>query len=161
MLSLVQSIEGAPSDLQVLGEEEKEEAATMAACWSRAWGAGSAAATAYHVRPSQVSKTTESGESLGRGSFVVRGIRGWHRDLVLRLAIGLGTVNGVPLPIPGSPRTISSICQRWVEIRPGNMKKEKAASIISKSTGLDHDDVLSALPPGNCELIDNGLLTWG
>ena len=103
MLSLVQSIEGAPSDLQVLGEEEKEEAATMAACWSRAWGAGSAAATAYHVRPSQVSKTTESGESLGRGSFVVRGIRGWHRDLVLRLAIGLGTVNGVPLPIPGSP----------------------------------------------------------
>ena len=160
MLSLVQSIEGAPSDLQVLGEEEKEEAATMAACWSRAWGAGSAAATAYHVRPSQVSKTTESGESLGRGSFVVRGIRGWHRDLVLKLAIGLGTVNGVPLPIPGSPRTISSICQRWVEIRPGNMKKEKAASIISKSTGLDHDDVLSALPPGNCELIDNGLLTW-
>ncbi len=32
-------------------------------------------------------KTTESGESLGRGSFVVRGQRTWHRDL--RLELGL------------------------------------------------------------------------
>ena len=159
-LLLVQSIDGAPDDLQSLGDSEKEEAATMAACWSRAWGAGSAAATAFHVRPSQVSKSTESGESLGRGSFVVRGSRGWHRDLTLRLAIGLGTVNGVPLPIPGSPQAVSALCERWVEVRPGNVKKEKAATIISKSTGLNHDDVLSALPPGNCELIDNGLINW-
>ena len=159
-LLLVQSIDGAPDDLQSLEDSEKEEAATMAASWSRAWGAGSAAATAFHVRPSQVSKSTESGESLGRGSFVVRGSRGWHRDLTLRLAIGLGTVNGVPLPIPGSPQAISALCERWVEVRPGNVKKEKAASMISKSTGLNHDDVLSALPPGNCELIDNGLLNW-
>ena len=118
-LLLVQSIDGAPDDLQSLEDSEKEEAATMAASWSRAWGAGSAAATAFHVRPTQVSKSTESGESLGRGSFVVRGSRGWHRDLTLRLAIGLGTVNGVPLPIPGSPQAVSTLCERWVEVRPG------------------------------------------
>ena len=118
-LSLVQSIDGAPDDLQSLEDSEKEEAATMAASWSRAWGAGSAAATAFHVRPSQVSKSTESGESLGRGSFVVRGSRGWHRDLTLRLAIGLGTVNGVPLPIPGSPQQSVPFARDGSKFVPG------------------------------------------
>ncbi|MEC9124382.1 MAG: ribosome rescue protein RqcH [Candidatus Thermoplasmatota archaeon] len=155
---IVQSIDGAPEDLQMLSEDEKEEAAALAACWSRAWGAGSAAATAFHVRPSQVSKATESGEALGRGSFVVRGNRGWHRDLVLKMAIGLGTVNGIPMPVPGSVSAIGNLCDRWVEITPGKEKKEDVARRISKATGLDHGEVLAALPSGNCDLIDHGLL---
>ena len=156
--TIVQSIAGAPEDLRMLSEEEKEEAAALAACWSRAWGAGSAAATAFHARPSQVSKATESGEALGRGSFVVRGTRGWHRDLVLKMGIGLGVVNGIPMPVPGSIHAISNLCDRWVEITPGREKKEDAARRISKATGLDHGEVLAALPSGNCELTDHGLL---
>ena len=155
---IVQSIAGAPEDLRMLSEDEKEEAAALAACWSRAWGAGSAAATAFHARPSQVSKATESGEALGRGSFVVRGTRGWHRDLVLKMGIGLGVVNGIPMPVPGSIHAISNLCDRWVEITPGREKKEDAARRISKATGLDHGEVLAALPSGNCELTDHGLL---
>ena len=155
---IVQSINGAPEDLQMLSDDEKKEAAALAACWSRAWGAGSAAATAFHVRPSQVSKATESGEALGRGSFVVRGTRGWHRDLVLKMAIGLGTVNGIPMPVPGSISAISNSCKRWAEIIPGRKKKEDLARRISKATGLDHGEVLAALPSGTCDLVDHGLL---
>ena len=157
-LIIAQTTEDSPEDLYFLPDHEKLEAATIAACWSRAWGAGSAAATAFHVRPSQVSKATESGESLGRGSFVVRGTRGWHRGLTMRMAIGLATVNGIPIPIPGSVEAVSEVCLRWVEVLPGRVKKEKIASLISKSTGLNHDEVLSSLPPGSCDLKDNGLL---
>jgi len=76
----------------------------------------------------------------------------------MRMAIGLATVNGIPIPIPGSVEAVSEVCLRWVEVLPGRVKKEKIASLISKSTGLNHDEVLSSLPPGSCDLKDNGLL---
>ena len=153
---------------QVLGEGMEDareldgsvlsEAAQVAVCWSRAWGGGGAAATAFHVRSSQVSKTTETGESLSKGSFVVRGERNWHRGLPLELAIGLAVVNGVPMPVSGVPGTISGICDRWARVVPGREKKESIANKISKSTGLAQEDVLSCLPPGGCALEDHGLL---
>ena len=79
------------------------------------WGA---AATCFYVRPSQVSKKTESGESLGRGSFVVRGQRHWFRDLKLELGIGMGIVNGVPLPVIGTAESIADSFGRWARITP-------------------------------------------
>lgn len=130
----------------------------MAVCWSRAWGSGGAAATAFHARSSQVSKTTETGDSLARGSFVVRGERSWHKDVPLEVAIGLAVVNGVPMPITGVPSTISEICERWARISPGREKKEALANRISKSTGLSQEDVLSCLPPGGCSVEDKGLI---
>ena len=147
--------EGGPNE-QVLAE-----AAQMAVAWSRAWAGGGAAATAFHARPSQVSKQTESGESLGRGAFVVRGQRTWHRDLPLEFAIGLATVNGVPLPITGPIASISAICSRWARITPGRTRKETVANRIAKATGLVQDDVLSALPAGQCEIAeDHGLMKY-
>ena len=105
-----------------------------------------------------MSKTTETGESLARGSFVVRGERSWHRNLPLELAVGLGVVNGVPMPISGVPKTISELCDRWAKVIPGREKKESVANKISKSTGLAHEDVLSCLPPGGCMIEDHGLI---
>ncbi|MBI88165.1 MAG: hypothetical protein CMB67_03960 [Euryarchaeota archaeon] len=145
-------------DARDLDSSVLSEAAQIAVCWSRAWGGGGAAATAFHVRSSQVSKTTETGESLARGSFVVRGQRNWHRDLPLELAIGLGVVNGVPMPITGVPETISELCDRWAKVIPGREKKEGVANKIAKSTGLAHEDVLSCLPPGGCKIEDHGLI---
>ncbi len=113
---------------------------------------------AFHARPSQVSKTTESGESIGRGSFVVRGQRNWHRDLSLELAIGMAVVNGVPMPVSGTPSTISEHCQRWARITPGREKKESLANRIAKATGLAQEDLLSCLPSGNCSFEDHGLI---
>ncbi|MBC64172.1 MAG: hypothetical protein CMB15_00840 [Euryarchaeota archaeon] len=145
-------------DARDLDENIISQAAQMAVCWSRAWGSGGAAATAFHVRPSQVSKQTESGESLGRGSFVVRGQRTWHRDLHLQIGMGIGVINGVPLPVCGTVETISEIFEKWIKIMPGREKKESIANKISKATGLIQDDVLASLPPGGCSIEDHGLM---
>ena len=157
-LQIVQNLADGTEDARELSESLHSEAAQVAVCWSRAWGSGGAAAVAFHARPSQVSKTTESGESLGRGSFVVRGQRNWHRDLPLELAVGMAVVNGVPMPVSGPPSTISEHCQRWVKVTPGREKKEAVANRISKATGLVQDDLLSCLPPGNCSVEDHGLI---
>tara|TARA_B100001175_G_C19514782_1_gene646574 strand:- start:9499 stop:11634 length:2136 start_codon:yes stop_codon:yes gene_type:complete len=156
-LQITQNLEG-PEEGRDLPDSILREASQIAVCWSRAWGSGGAAATAFYVRPSQVSKTTESGESLGRGSFVVRGQRHWYRDLSLEIGIGMGVVNGVPLPVIGTADTISKSFGRWARITPGREKKENVANSISKATGLSQDDVLSSLPPGGCSIEDHGLL---
>ena len=157
-LQIVQNLGEDMEDARQLPESVHSEAAQVAVCWSRAWGSGGAAAIAFHARPSQVSKTTESGESLARGSFVVRGQRNWHRDLPLEMAIGMAVVNGVPIPVSGTPSTISQYCQRWTKIIPGREKKESIANRIAKATGLAQDDLLSCLPSGNCSLEDHGLI---
>ena len=157
-LQISQGLAEGIDDARELSAKVHEEAAQISVCWSRAWGSGGAAATAFHVRPSQVSKTTESGESLGRGSFVVRGQRNWHRDVNLEIAIGMGVVNGIPLPVVGTTETISSMFGRWARITPGRQKKESVANSISKATGLAQEDVLSCLPPGGCSIDDHGLI---
>ena len=135
-------------DARGLDESILQEGAQIAVCWSRAWGSGGAAATAFHARSTQVSKTTETGESLSRGSFVVRGQRNWHRNIPLEMAIGLSTVNGVPLPLSGIPKTISRICKRWIKITPGREKKESIANKISKATGLAQRMFFPVYPQG-------------
>mgnify|MGYP001207341806 FL=1 len=156
-LQITQSLDGPEEGLE-LPREILKEGAQIAVCWSRAWGSGGAAATSFYVRPSQVSKKTESGESLGRGSFVVRGQRHWFRDLRLELGIAMGIVNGVPLPVIGTAESVSNSFGRWAKITPGTTKKESVANLISRATGLAQDDVLSALPPGGCTIEDFGLL---
>ena len=157
-MQIAQNLGDGIDDARELEEAIIAQAAQIAVCWSRAWGSGGAAATAFHVRPSQVSKQTESGESLGRGSFVVRGKRTWYRDLHLEIGMGIGVINGIPLPVCGTVETISKIFEKWIKIVPGREKKESIANKISKATGLIQDDVLSSLPPGGCSIEDHGLM---
>ncbi len=157
-LQIAQNLGEGVEDARDLNEKILAQAAQIAVCWSRAWGSGGAAATAFHVRPSQVSKQTESGESLGRGSFVVRGKRTWHRDLPLELGMGIGVINGVPLPICGTIETISDMFEKWIKISPGREKKESIANKISKASGLTQDDVLASLPSGGCTIEDYGIM---
>ena len=149
-LRLTQSL-----DISEHPEDALVGAAQMAVCWSRAWGSGGAAATAFHAKQGQVSKTTESGESLGRGAFIVRGNRHWYKDLSMEITLGLVAINGIPLPLVGTHDVVSSVCERWVRLTPGTQKKEQVATKIAKATGLLQDDVLSALPPGNVSLGDS------
>ena len=157
-LKISQEFADGLEDAQNLPAEIIEEGAQLAIAWSRAWGSGGAAATAFHARPSQVSKQTESGESIGRGAFVVRGQRTWYRDVPMEIAIGFATINNIPIPVSGTAAGVSKICQRWALIKPGREKKETIANRIAKATGLAQDDVLSALPSGACEIVDHGLL---
>ena len=140
-------------------EEALEQAAQMAVVWSRGWSGGGAAATAFWVEPPQVSKTAETGEALARGAFIVRGTRNWLRNLPLELTLGLALINGVPLPLTGPHAAVIAHCSRWARIGPGTTKKETLANKIAKVTGLAQDDVLSVLPSGNVQVIeDQGIL---
>ncbi len=136
-----------------------KEAAELAVVWSRGWSSGGAAATAFWVEPPQVSKTAETGESLGRGAWIIRGKRNWLRDLKMEMTLGMAVINGIPLPLVGAHDAVTKWCERWVTIGPGTIKKEAMANKIAKATGLVQDDVLAALPPGNVQIIkDNNLL---
>jgi predicted ribosome quality control (RQC) complex YloA/Tae2 family protein len=141
-LQISQTLGEGFEDARELGDSIISEAAQISVCWSRAWGSGGAAATAFHAR----------------GSFVVRGERSWHRDTPLEIAIGLAVVNGVPLPVSGVPKVISEMCHRWAKVVPGREKKDSVANRISKSTGLGQEDLLSCLPPGGCSVEDHGLI---
>ena len=134
--------------------EKLEEAATLALCWSRAWAGGGAHGTVYSVKPAQVSKTAQTGEYVGKGSFIVRGQRQWFKDLDVQMGIGIVAINGVPLLMGGLPDTIRSLCQRFAILRPGLTKKEQLANRIYKNTGLMTDDVLPVLP-GAAEIIED------
>ncbi len=157
-LKIKQNVSEDIDDARDLPNLVHREAAQLAVCWSRAWGSGNSSATVFHARPSQVSKTTESGESLGRGAFVVRGKRSWYKDVILELGIGIGVINGVPLPVIGTTETISKTFPRWAKIIPSKEKKENLANKIAKSTGLSQDDILSCLPPGGCSIDNHGLI---
>ena len=153
-LRLTQTMESENFNDETIGD-----AAAMAVVWSRGWSSGGAAATAFWVEPTQVSKTAETGEALARGAWIVRGKRNWLRDLKMEMTLGMAVINGIPLPLTGTHQAVTQLCSRWVRIGPGNTKKETLANQIAKSTGLTQDDVLGALPPGNIQVIeDNNLL---
>ncbi|MDP6187825.1 MAG: ribosome rescue protein RqcH [Candidatus Poseidoniaceae archaeon] len=140
-------------------DEKLLEAASMALCWSRAWAGGGAHGTVYSVKPAQVSKTAQTGEFVGKGSFIVRGQRQWFKDLDVQIGIGIVAVNGVPLLMGGRPETIATTCQRYAILRPGLTKKEQLANRIYKNTGLVTDDVLPVLPGASDILEDYGIFS--
>jgi hypothetical protein len=140
-------------------DEKLLEAASMALCWSRAWAGGGAHGTVYSVKPAQVSKTAQTGEFVGKGSFIVRGKRQWFKDLDVQIGIGIVAVNGVPLLMGGRPETIATTCQRYAILRPGLTKKEQLANRIYKNTGLVTDDVLPVLPGASDILEDYGIFS--
>jgi hypothetical protein len=140
-------------------EEKLLEAASMALCWSRAWAGGGAHGTVYSVKPAQVSKTAQTGEFVGKGSFIVRGQRQWFKDLDVQIGIGIVAINGVPLLMGGRPETIAATCQRYAILRPGLTKKEQLANRIYKNTGLVTDDVLPVIPGASDIIEDYGIFS--
>lgn len=62
------------------------EAGTMAICYSVAWDA-KVVTTAYWVKSEQVSKTAQTGEYLGTGSFVIRGKKNFLPQCHLTLGL--------------------------------------------------------------------------
>jgi len=142
-------------------EAAQQQAASMSLAWSRAWNAGRAGGTVFWAKPGQVSKTAESGEYIGKGAFIIRGQRNWHRDVQLDLAIGLVCINSVPLLMCGERDLVEKICDRWASITPGQEKKDALAVRIAKATGLSTDDILPVVP-GSCHVgKDHGLFKFG
>ncbi|MBT8172231.1 NFACT family protein, partial [Candidatus Bathyarchaeota archaeon] len=69
-------------------ERTINEAAQLAASYSRAWKELLRVINVYWIHPKQVSKTPPSGQSLKKGSFMIRGSKNFVRSVPLHVAIG-------------------------------------------------------------------------
>jgi len=88
------NIHGAPAVvLKTMSREpamkDIEDAALIAATYSRAWKEGLATIDVFWVKGSQVSKTPPSGEYLARGAFMIYGKRNYVKNVELKLTIGV------------------------------------------------------------------------
>lgn len=110
-----------------------EEAARIAACYSRAWRAGYGSVDVFYAKGSQVSKSPPPGEYLGRGAFMIYGERGWIRGVPLVLGIGVEVIqNSVPRIFVGPPELVASRAVVWSSIAPGDLPAEEAAEALLK-----------------------------
>ncbi|MDW7973692.1 MAG: ribosome rescue protein RqcH [Sulfolobales archaeon] len=114
------------------GEEREEDlldAATLAACYSKAWKVGLASIDVYWVRGAQVSKSPPAGEYLKTGAFMIYGEKNYIRGVRLQLAIGIALdEEGNPLAIAGPEGVVKRLSLAYVVVVPGDMKIEEAAA---------------------------------
>lgn len=154
-------IHGAPHtlllnpDKKEIQERDKEEAANFAAIHSSAWSSGTFSVDVYSVGYGQVSKTAGSGESLGTGAFVIRGKRDYYKKIDLKIGVGFDSKRKVVISGPVS--AISFASKDFFTLVPGKIKKsdickELKDRFLKKSINVSIDDLMSNLPPGDCEI---------
>ncbi len=130
------------------GEQTVKEAADAVCTYSKAWKLGLGSCKAFWVMPEQVSKSTESGEYMGKGSFMIRGKTNYV-SAGISLAIGTldnGAVMGGPLS------AVKAHCSRYVELMPGREKTAAVAKKVKAATGGDLDDIIRAIPAGGAKV---------
>jgi len=108
-------------------EQTINEAAQLAASYSRAWREMLSAVNVYWINPDQVSKTPPSGQFLKKGSFMIRGTKNFVRGVPLRVAVGLNIGEEEMLVIGGPPDAIAQQTEVYVEIVPGEQKSSQLA----------------------------------
>ena len=144
-----------------------DEVAQFAASYSGAWRSGHFSADVYSVTPGQVSKTPESGEYVGRGSFIIRGERTYFRDVPLGVAIGFqrSPETGV---IGGPPAAVRKRATAFLELRPGRFEPNDIAKKVLRilkerlppeeqrgSRGILNTEAVAAfVPPGGSDILE-------
>lgn len=130
-------------------EEILKAAATLSACYSRAWSAGINAVDVYLVAPEQVSKTAPAGEYIGKGAFMIHGKKNYFHKTKLELAIGLKE-NRL---IAGSEEFIRPRCQKFVILTPGREHFKELSQKITKKLGkTEPEELQRIIPSGKGEL---------
>lgn len=137
-------------------EQSMKETAQFAITFSKAWEEGRALADAYSVRPDQVSKTPNPGESLGTGAFVIRGERDWFKKTPLSLVLGFSRQEKKLMAAPLS--AAKKNCSFFIELRQGSVTKDDAAKMLKrlfdeKGFVFPLESFVSALPAGAFELV--------
>ena len=135
----------------------KQEAAQFAGVFSKAWESGSANVDVYSAMPDQVTKTAPTGESIGKGAFMVYGKREWFRGVLLEWTVGLEKIEGGFRVVSGSNQAVSKTAEVFAGLVPGEAEKSRIAkqllSFFEKKTGeklsvLLLDELLAHIPNG-------------
>ncbi len=139
-----------------ISEDAIKEAATFAACFSKAWPKGLGSVDVYWVKHEQVSKSAPSGEHIGKGAFMIRGRKNYIRNVEMKICTGItesGAVLTAPEPaikkqtryyaavMPGMDKDIGKKIKRRLEtIVPASMKE--------KAKALKPGEITARLPSG-------------
>ena len=148
---------------------EWDEVAAFAASYSGAWRSGHFFVDVYAARPDQVSKTTESGEYVSRGSFIVRGERQWFKEVPLGIMIGL-ELKPVTQIIGGPKTAISKRTELAITLVPGTYEPNDVAKKVVKilrermspadasslKFALNAEAIAAFVPPGGSDLESTG-----
>ncbi len=155
-------IHGAPSvvvkksdDEDAIAEAALQQACQFSVCYSKAWRARIAAASAYWVKPEQVSKTPEAGEFLAKGAFIVRGKRNYVRHLPLELGIGLVEVEHVPKVMGGPVAAVKHHAEQFVVVQPGTTPRETVAKQLARQFESGIEALQAVLPPGDLRVVQS------
>jgi predicted ribosome quality control (RQC) complex YloA/Tae2 family protein len=111
-------------------EQTINEAAQLAASYSRAWREMLSAVNVYWVNPDQVSKTPPSGQFLKKGSFMISGSKNFVRGVPLRVAVGVKIDDDEMVVVGGPVDAIANQTEVYVEIVPGDKKSSQLAKQI-------------------------------
>lgn len=131
-------------------EKDMKEAAKFAAVLSKAWSGQLAGVDVYSVKPEQVSKQAQTGESLGSGAFMIYGNREWFRKTPLEFAIGIEDSGRI---VSGPSDAVKGKSKAFAIIEFGKDSKsdlaKKLKGLLGKKTGLNASlDELMAMLPG-------------
>jgi predicted ribosome quality control (RQC) complex YloA/Tae2 family protein len=148
-------IVGAPivlvkTERKTVPEKTINEAAQLAASYSKAWKELFSTINVYWIHPEQVSKSPPSGQSLPKGSFMIRGTKNFVRGVPMHVAIGV-KINDESLKIIGGPvDAIASQTNVFVEIIQGTEKSSQIAKkirhLLSTKVSEDLKRSITAIP---------------
>lgn len=141
------------------------EAAQFAVSYSSVWKSGQFGGDAYHVGPDQVSKTPESGETLEKGGFVIRGDREFIENVPVGVAVGIKCEPETRV-IGGPPEAIEPRAATSIRVEPGRFAQGDVANRMYRrfrETFADTafvrkvaspDKIQEFLPPGTSQIAD-------
>ena len=140
------------------------EVAHATVCFSRAWKESMYGTNAYWVNPDQVKKGAPSGQSMGKGSFMIEGQRNFVKISTLKMCVAIVEYEGTHLLTCGPP-SLKENCVSYVMIEPTGMEMVDAAKkirfelisineTIAKSFSVD--DYVRVLPSGPSRIIESG-----
>ena len=124
-----------------------EEAAEFTASFSRAWKLGIPFTEVYYILPEQVSKKAQAGEYLVKGAFMIYGKKNY---LSSKINVAIGLYKGRVMSGPVS--AVKKHCKDFYIIEQGDEKPSSIAKEINKKFNVELDDIIRALPPGNCSI---------
>jgi len=141
-------------------KETLEEAARFVAALSKAWNEGLSSVDVYSTLPSQISKKAPSGESIGKGAFMVYGKREWFKHTPLDFCVGVKKENNELVVIYGPENAVKKQALVYFKIVQGKEKKGETAKNLKAlflkklNTGeeIDLDEIISALPAGGTKV---------
>jgi len=113
-------------------EQTIQEAAQLAASYSRAWREMFHAIGVYWVYPAQLSKSPPPGQYLKKGAFIIRGKKNHLRKVPMRVAIGIVMKENRVAVVVGPPEAIKKQTDVYVEVVPGRQTSSFLAKHVKK-----------------------------